>query len=144
VSWEVKLLPEVEEHDLPTIEKNLRNLLKSKTLTAEVYQAVKEEIVGRIGQLLNGPNHPEAMKEPLPPGVSSSFDFRKIRFRFRISELRKRRKRDINLCRIPYVVFEESATIVVVFIYTHAEYSKRPSDRELKSRLKRAARFRQT
>jgi hypothetical protein len=131
VSWVVEVLPEVVEDDLPAIEKSFKKALKSKRVAEHAFQAVKEEIVSRIGQLRYGPNQPQASLEPRPANAPD-LDLWKIRFRFKIPELPRG---TANFCRVIYAVIEDAHAIVVIFVYTHAEYSSRPDDRELRRRL---------
>ncbi len=131
MSWIVEVLPEVVEDDLPAIEKSFRKALKSKRAAEHAIQAAKEEIVARVGQLRSGPNQPQATPEPRPANAPD-LALWKIRFRFKISELPQG---TVNFCRVMYAVAEDIRTIVVIFVYTHAEYSTRPDDRELRRRL---------
>jgi hypothetical protein len=73
-----------------------------------------------------------ASPEPWPPGKQTSrqgFDFYK--FRFSMPELRGAAK----LGRIMYLVHNRSATVRLVWIYTHDEFSGRPADADLKPAL---------
>ncbi len=131
MSWVVEVLPEVVEDDLPAIERSFKKALKSKRAAKRAFQAAKEEIVARIGQLRSGPNQPQATPEPRPANAPD-LALWKIRFRFKISELPQG---TVNFCRVMYAVAEDVRAIVVIFVYTHAEYSSRPDDRELRRRL---------
>jgi hypothetical protein len=93
-----------------------------------------EELVGSFWQNLQ--IRPRkivgASPEPWPPGKQTSrqgFDFYK--FRFSMPGLIKSAK----LGRIMYLVHDRSATVRLVWIYTHDEFSNRPADADLKPAL---------
>lgn len=73
-------------------------------------------------------------REPFPnPGKNDNYSeliFRKIRFSVPGLEYGAR------YGRLMYVVHHNSRTVYLMWIYTHAEFSKRPPDDEIKDSLK--------
>lgn len=72
----------------------------------------------------------ESDSENFPKGAyKPDFEFRKIRFL--MPELQGASRRG----RFMYVVHQASCSVYPVWVYTHEEYPKRPSDHDLKEQL---------
>ncbi|AFZ23624.1 hypothetical protein Cylst_1334 [Cylindrospermum stagnale PCC 7417] len=72
----------------------------------------------------------ESDSENFPKGCyKPDFDFRKIRFF--MPDLRGASRKG----RLMYVVHQDSCSVFLVWVYTHEEYPKRPSDGELREQL---------
>ena len=74
--------------------------------------------------------HYKKDSENFPKGAyKPDFEFRKIRFL--MPELQGASRRG----RFMYVVHQNSCSVYPVWVYTHEEYPKRPSDQDLKEQL---------
>jgi hypothetical protein len=83
-----------------------------------------------IETLAKDPFFDESDSENFPKGAyKPDFEFRKIRFL--MSELQGASRKG----RFMYVVHQASCSVYPVWIYTHKEYPKRPSDQELKEQF---------
>lgn len=114
---------------LETFEISLEKLIKSHYRKNERARNSFEELVNDyIGQLPENPSSNSFSEdESFPKGAyRSDFKFRKIRFR--TPGLDGAAKKG----RFMYVVNETRRIVHLFWIYTHAEYPKRPSDDELR------------
>ena len=83
-----------------------------------------------IETLAKDPFFDESDSENFPKGAyKTDFEFRKIRFF--MPELQGASRKG----RFMYVVYQASCSVYPVWIYTHEEYPKRPSDQELKEQF---------
>ena len=83
-----------------------------------------------IETLAKDPLFDESDSENFPKGAyKPDFEFRKIRFL--MPELQGASRQG----RFMYVVHQASCSVYPVWIYTHEEYPKRPSDQELKEQF---------
>jgi hypothetical protein len=87
-------------------------------------------INGYIDTLSKDPLFDDSDSENFPKGAyKPDFEFRKIRFF--MPELQGASRRG----RFMYVVHQASCSVYPIWVYTHEEYSKRPSDQELKEQF---------
>ncbi len=96
----------------------------------------KQEMIEAISELVNrlssSPFLSDANPEPLPKGLAVSDDWKFYKLRFRIPNLAGASARG----RLMYLVSENQKIIKLAWIYTHAEYAKRPEDSDLKDLLR--------
>ena len=96
----------------------------------------KEAFINAIGELVNrlasDPYLPEANPEPLPRGLVIFDDWKFYKFKFRMPSLAGASGQG----RLMYLVSQNQKMIKLVWIYTHAEYEKRPEEKELRVLLR--------
>ncbi len=92
----------------------------------------KEVFINAIGELVSrlasDPYLSEANPEPLPRGLVISDDWKFYKCRFRMPSLAGASGQG----RLMYLVSQNQKMIKLVWIYTHAEYEKRPEEQELR------------
>jgi Txe/YoeB family toxin of Txe-Axe toxin-antitoxin module len=96
----------------------------------------KQEMIESIAELVNrlssNPYFADANAEPLPKGLTVSDDWKFYKLRFRMSNLAGASGQGRSM----YLVSENQKIIKLAWIYTHAEYEKRPNEQELKDVLR--------
>jgi hypothetical protein len=96
----------------------------------------KQEMIEAISELVNhlssNPYLSEANPEPLPKGLTVSDDWKFYKLRFRMPNLAGASGQG----RLMYLVSENQKIIKLAWIYTHAEYEKRPNEQELRDVLR--------
>lgn len=107
------------------------NLLKLTTKKNKRARDSFETLIQKyIETLAKDPFFDESDSENFPKGAyKPDFEFRKIRFL--MPELQGASRQS----RFMYVVHQASCSVYPVWIYTHEEYPKRPSDQELKEQF---------
>ena len=107
------------------------NLLKLTTKKNKRARDSFETLIQKyIETLAKDPFFDESDSENFPKGAyKPDFEFRKIRFL--MPELQGASRQG----RFMYVVHQASCSVYPVWIYTHEEYPKRPSDQELKEQF---------
>ena len=73
--------------------------------------------------------------EPWPSDPPPGWEFRKARF------FLPRLKNDARRARLPYLVNHDTKEVALVWFYTHAEFTERPSDAALGARVSAALRL---
>jgi mRNA-degrading endonuclease YafQ of YafQ-DinJ toxin-antitoxin module len=96
----------------------------------------KQEMIEAIAELVNRLSSnsylSDANPEPLPKGLAVSDDWKFYKLKFRMPNLAGASGQG----RLMYLVSENQKIIKLAWIYTHAEYEKRPEDRDLKDLLR--------
>jgi hypothetical protein len=84
-----------------------------------------------ISELTLSPKPESSRLEPIPKGVSLAepYEFRKLTFAV------PGKAGASGEGRLMYLLDEENFKMLLVWIYTHAEFKKRPPDQELKQLL---------
>lgn len=116
---------------LPKFEISLFRLVKSHYKKNKRARDTFEILIKTyIDSLAQNPFFDDSDSENFPKGAyKPDFEFRKIRFL--MPELQGASRRG----RFMYVVHQASCSVYPIWIYTHEEYPKRPSDQELKEQL---------
>ena len=91
-----------------------------------------DAITELVNCLASNPYLPDSNPEPLPKGLAMSDDWKFYNLRFRMPNLSGASGQG----RLMYLVSESQKIIKLAWIYTHAEYAKRPEDRDLKDLLR--------
>ena len=107
------------------------NLLKLTTKKNKRARDSFETLIQKyIETLAKDPFFDESDSENFPKGAyKPDFEFRKIRFL--MPELQGASRQG----RFMYVVHQASCSVYPIWVYTHEEYPKRPSDQELKEQF---------
>ena len=105
--------------------KLIKNHYKRDTKSRELFQS---QINGFISKMLENPSSTDLSDdENFPKGAFvRGYNFRKIRFRMPGLD------GSASLGRLMYVIFEEKKLIFPLWVYTHAEFPKRPHDADLR------------
>ena len=116
---------------LPKFEISLVKLVKTHYKKNKRARDSFETLIQNYGETLaKDPLFDDSDSENFPKGAyKTDFEFRKIRFL--MSELQGASRKG----RFMYVVHQASCSVYPVWIYTHKEYPKRPSDQELKEQF---------
>ena len=107
------------------------NLLKLTTKKNKRARDSFETLIQNYTETLaKDPFFDESDSENFPKGAyKPDFEFRKIRFL--MPELQGASRRG----RFMYVVHQASCSVYPIWVYTHEEYPKRPSDQDLREQL---------
>ncbi|MCA6502854.1 MAG: hypothetical protein ACK6CP_19750 [Pseudanabaena sp.] len=96
----------------------------------------KETFIDTISELINrlasNPYLSDANLEPLPKGLVISDSWKFYKLRFRMPSLAGASGQG----RLMYLVSQNQKIIKLAWIYTHAEYEKRPEEQELKALIR--------
>ncbi len=96
----------------------------------------KESLINAISEIVNrlavDPYLPDASPESFPKSLNVADDWKFYKLRFRMQNLTGASGQG----RLMYLVSQNQKIIKLAWIYTHAEYEKRPEDRELKDLLR--------
>lgn len=116
---------------LPKFEISLVKLVKTHYKKNKRARDSFETLIQNYGETLaKDPLFDDSDSENFPKGAyKTDFEFRKIRFF--MPELQGASRKG----RFMYVVHQASCSVYPVWIYTHKEYPKRPSDQELKEQF---------
>jgi hypothetical protein len=116
---------------LPKFKLSLIRLVKTHYKKNKRARDSFETLIQNYGETLaKDPLFDDSDSENFPKGAyKTDFEFRKIRFFMPELQGASRQSRFI------YVVHQASCSVYPVWIYTHEEYPKRPSDQELKEQF---------
>jgi hypothetical protein len=116
---------------LPKFKLSLIRLVKTHYKKNKRARDSFETLIQNYGETLaKDPLFDDSDSENFPKGAyKTDFEFRKIRFFMPELQGASRQSRFI------YVVYQASCSVYPVWIYTHEEYPKRPSDQELKEQF---------
>ncbi len=116
-----------------SFERSLKKLIKRYKGTKD-RQAFQQFISQLLKDLCHDPCPSNSAIEPLPGKniIPQEFEFRKLRF------IMPGFKGASGQGRLMYLINSEQSLIVLVWIYTHEEFEKRPDDKSLKGSLQDA------
>lgn len=113
-------------------QRSYKLLLKRHCKGDRQKQAMIEAIAELVNCLSSQPYLSDANLEPLPKGLSVSDDWKFYKLKFKMPNLAGASGQG----RLMYLVSENQKIIKIAWIYTHAEYEKRPNEQELRDVLK--------